>query len=341
MPDMPGSHAPHARFNQTPPLTDYNLFTTDAALQDAVEREGAAAHVEELARRRRRDRHGRELRARAPCQSTPAAAAELQRAGRAHRCASSFIPSWHALMQGIAARGYHSAPWVRENGRAVAGAHVGARRGLPDAGAGGMRHVVPDHHDLRCDCGHAPRLRAGARMGAAAAHPRIRSRATFPSQRKHGGLIGMGMTEKQGGSDVRANTTRARAHAPTARIASPATSGSSRPRSATRIWCSHRRGAGLSCFFMPRRLPDGTRNGISFSASRTSSATDPTPPPKSSSSTHGRSCLGEEGRGIADHPRDGHLHAARLRHRQRRNDAPRRRSGPASRTASQRLRRQA
>ena len=78
--------------------------------------------------------------------------------------------------------------------------------------------------------------------------------------------MGMGMTEKQGGSDVRANTHARRVRRPTtpgaSAIASPATSGSCRRRCATPSWCWRRPAAGLSCFFLPRLLPDGSVNAI-------------------------------------------------------------------------------
>ena len=110
--------ATHAVFNQTPPLADYNLFTTDAALQEAVRREGAAAAAPSLSQ-------------------TGAAlgtAASLEDGRRANRNppvlhtfnvqgervdAIEFHPSWHALMQGIAARGYHAGPWATADGRAA------------------------------------------------------------------------------------------------------------------------------------------------------------------------------------------------------------------------------
>jgi putative acyl-CoA dehydrogenase len=99
--------------------------------------------------------------------------------------------------------------------------------------------------------------------------PKLTSRAYDPALKpwrdKPGVTMGMGMTEKQGGSDVRANTTRAE---PDGRdgwgeryAASPATNGSSRRPCATPSWCWRRR-RGLSCLFLPRVLPDGSRNAI-------------------------------------------------------------------------------
>ena len=259
MPDMPGSHAPHARFNQTPPLTDYNLFTTDAALRAAVEREGAAAHVEELARAgavigtaasfedgRLANRHPPLL------QSFNVQGERVDRI--------EFHPAWHALMQGIAARGYHSSPWVRENGRAVAGAHV--------ARAAGYLMQAQLECGTLCPTTMTYGAIAAMRRDSVLASdwvPRLLTREydarDLPIERKRGGLIGMGMTEKQGGSDVRANTTRAR---PTADGSYRITGHKwffSAPQCDAHLVLAQS-GTGLSCFFVPRRLPDGTRNGI-------------------------------------------------------------------------------
>ena len=81
-------------------------------------------------------------------------------------------------------------------------------------------------------------------------------------------MIGMGMTEKQGGSDVRSNQTRAYRHArqrSRRRIpATSATSGSSPRRNAMPTWCSPAPSdhEGLSCFFVPRFAPDGSKNAV-------------------------------------------------------------------------------
>ncbi len=167
-------------FNQTPPLTDYNLFTTDLALQEAVRREGAGAAVPDLA----------------SAGAALGTAANFEHARLANRYppvlhgfnvqgeridSIEFHPSWHVLMQGIAARGYHTGPWVRVDGRADSRRTRGASRGLPDAGAGGMRHALPDHHDLRRGRGDAPRRVAGPGLGAAARSRATTTRATSPS----------------------------------------------------------------------------------------------------------------------------------------------------------------
>ena len=161
--------------NQTPPLCDYNLFTTDEALQEAVRREGGGRPRGATRARRGRHRLRRELRARTARQSLPARAAELQRARRAHRCAriSSVLACPHGGHRGTRL----SQRPMGARGRPARGRRAcGARGGLLDASTGGMRHVVPDHHDLRRDRGAAPRSRARARLAAAAAHAALRPR---------------------------------------------------------------------------------------------------------------------------------------------------------------------
>jgi putative acyl-CoA dehydrogenase len=83
----------------------------------------------------------------------------------------------------------------------------------------------------------------------------------IPIASKHGGLIGMGMTEKQGGSDVRANTTCAERTADGSYRVNGHKWFFSAPQCDAHLVLAQTEG-GLSCFFMPRRLPDGTLNGI-------------------------------------------------------------------------------
>jgi putative acyl-CoA dehydrogenase len=95
---------PGAAVNQTPPLCDYNLFTTDEALQEAVIREGAAAHTAQLALdgaaigTAASFEHGRLANRHPPLLQTFNVRGE-------RNDALEFHPSWHALMEGIAARG--------------------------------------------------------------------------------------------------------------------------------------------------------------------------------------------------------------------------------------------
>jgi putative acyl-CoA dehydrogenase len=83
----------------------------------------------------------------------------------------------------------------------------------------------------------------------------------LPIAGKHGGLIGMGMTEKQGGSDVRANTSRAERSADGSYRINGHKWFFSAPQCDAHLVLAQA-DEGLSCFFMPRRLPDGSLNGI-------------------------------------------------------------------------------
>jgi putative acyl-CoA dehydrogenase len=256
---MEHASATHIVFNQTPPLPDYNLYTADAALQEAVEREGAHAGVHELSRA------GTEL----------GTAAMLEHGRLANRYAPvlqsfnvigervdavEFHPSWHVLMQGIAARGYHTGPWAPPKTQAACGAHT-ARA------AGYLMHAQVECGTL-CPTTMTYGAIAAMRRDPWLARewvPHLLTREydprDIPLQDKRGGLIGMGMTEKQGGSDVRANTTRAvRTLDGSYRITGHKWFFSAPQCDAHLVLAQTERG--VSCFFMPRRLPDGTLNGI-------------------------------------------------------------------------------
>ncbi|HXA36528.1 MAG TPA: isovaleryl-CoA dehydrogenase [Steroidobacteraceae bacterium] len=246
-------------FNQTPPLGEYNVFTTDLALQEAVRREGAGAAVPDLVRA------GAVL-------GTTAILEDARLANRNPPVLHSFNvrgeridsiefhPSWHSLMQGIAERGYHASPWARADGRGIAGAHA--------ARAAGYLMQAQVECGTLCPTTMTYGAVAAMRRDAWLARdwvPRIVTREydprDIPIEHKRGGLIGMGMTEKQGGSDVRTNTSRAlRSADGTYRITGHKWFFSA-PQCDAHLVLAQAEG-GLSCFFMPRRLPDGTRNGI-------------------------------------------------------------------------------
>jgi len=256
---MEHTFATHTVFNQTPPLTDYNLFTSDPALQEAVQREGAGAAVPDLAGAgaalgtEANFEHARLANRNAPVLHSFNAQGE--------RIDSiEFHPSWHALMQGIAARGYHTAPWVRIDGRAIPGAHVARAAG----------YLMQAQVECGTLCPTTMTYGAVAAMRREAWLerdwvPRLLTRdydpRDVPMEHKRGGLIGMGMTEKQGGSDVRANTTRAVRSADGSHRITGHKWFFSAPQCDAHLVLAQTDG-GLSCFFMPRRLPDGTLNGI-------------------------------------------------------------------------------
>jgi putative acyl-CoA dehydrogenase len=246
----------HTVFNQTPPLTDYNLFASDLALQEAVEREGAfwAAPELQLAGAELGTctlfEHGRLANRFPPVLHNFDA--------RGERIDSvEFHPSWHALMRGIAARGYHSSPWSQD---APPGAHA--------ARAAGYMMQAQIESGTLCPTTMTYGAIAALRRDASLARDWVSQLLTreydsrdIPLEKKHGGLIGMGMTEKQGGSDVRVNTTRAvRSSDGSYRITGHKWFFSA-PQCDAHLVLAQSSG-GLSCFFMPRRLPDGSLNGI-------------------------------------------------------------------------------
>jgi putative acyl-CoA dehydrogenase len=249
----------HSVFNQTPPLEGYNLFSTDAALQDAVRREGAARAAGELA-------------AAGEILGTAESFAQGRLANRHPPVLHTFNvqgeridtlefhPAWHALMEGITARGYHAGPWATADGRAIAGAHAARAAG----------YLM----QAQIECGTL--CPTTMTYGAIAAMrrdpwlqrywvPRLVTREydprDIPIDHKRGGLIGMGMTEKQGGSDVRANTTRAARSADGSYRINGHKWFFSAPQCDGHLVLAQAEG-GLTCFFVPRRLPDGIRNGI-------------------------------------------------------------------------------
>jgi putative acyl-CoA dehydrogenase len=242
----------HEVVNQAPPLAGHDV-AADEALLTAITAYGADWVVPEL----------HELGLLAGSAET----AELARLANVHSPVLrthdryghridevEFHPAWHQLMHTAVSHGLHATPWASP----LAGAHVGRAAKFfvwtqAEAGHGcpiSMTYsVVPA---LR----HAPEL-------AASYEPLLTSAAYEPGLRlgKAGLLAGMAMTEKQGGSDVRANTTRAE----------PAGDGSYLV-TGHKWFCSApmcdlflilaQTGDGLSCFLLPRVLPDGSSNAM-------------------------------------------------------------------------------
>jgi len=250
---MPGNHDV---LNQPPPLEGYNVAASDTVLLEALDREGAGWA---------RDRvvalgaiagdegftWGNQANANPPVLRTH------DRFG--HRIDEvEYHPAWHTLMRTAVGAEIHGLPWRTPK----PGAHV-ARAALfftiSQAEAG---HGCPISMTYSC----IPTLRVQPDL-AAAWEPKIVSNTYDPAMRppaeKAGLLLGMAMTEKQGGSDVRANTTRAvaldgggpgRAYALTGHkwfCSAPMCD-------AFLVLAQTERGP--SCFLVPRWLPDGTRN---------------------------------------------------------------------------------
>jgi len=253
----------HAVFNQAAPLEDYSLYDTDTVLQQAVQREGAAAWTDGLRE------HGAWLGS-AP---TLAAAAQANRLPprwqgydrNGHRVDQvEFDGAWHALMTGIVARGLHSRAWLEPApGAQVARAAAYLMQGQVEAGT-----LCPTTMTFAA----VPLLQsepAGAIDFARHWLPALGSRdydaLDAPVPGKRGALIGMGLTEKQGGSDLRAITTQAVAEGPGGRGAVYRLTGHkwfySVPHADAHLVLANTE-AGPGCFFVPRWTPDGSRNAV-------------------------------------------------------------------------------
>ena len=242
----------HEVTNQVPPLIGHDV-AQDPALLEGLVREGAGWYAEDLHRLGRlagteqAQRWGVEANENEPVLRTH------DRYG--HRVDEvDFHPSWHALMDVAVSEGLAGAPWADPR----PGAHVARAAGFFTWSQVEGGHGCP----ISMTCAVVPALRAQPDL-AVAYEPLLTSRTYDPGLRtplgKAGLLAGMGMTEKQGGSDVRANTT----------TATPAGDGTFLLRG--HKWFTSapmcdvflvlaQAPVGLSCFLVPRVLPDGTRN---------------------------------------------------------------------------------
>jgi putative acyl-CoA dehydrogenase len=244
----------HVVTNQPPPLTDHDVFASDLALAEGVSREGAAWAVPELSRLgvRAGSPYAQELGRQA--NENPPVLRTHDRYG--HRVdVVRYHPAYHELMSTAVSHGLHAAPWADDR----AGAHVARAAKVivwyqVDGG-----HICP----ISMTYSVVPALRHAPDL-AAEWEPRLTSleydQTNRPVIEKDGATCGMAMTEKQGGSDVRANST----------VAAPTTDGylltghkwfCSAPMSDAFLMLANAPD-GLTCFLVPRWRPDGSRNPI-------------------------------------------------------------------------------
>ncbi|HEX6454922.1 MAG TPA: acyl-CoA dehydrogenase family protein [Solirubrobacterales bacterium] len=247
----------HEVVNQPPPLVDYNVYAADKVLVEAVRREGAdwdearIAAVGEIAG----SEHVQALGAQA--NENPPRLKTHDRYG--HRVDTvDFHPAWHELMVIGVGHELHCSPWKDPR----PGAHVarGAAFMCMSQAEAGIGCPISMTYSV------IPALRTQPEL-AAEWEPRFLSAdydpANAPAPQKLGALAGMGMTEKQGGSDVRANTT----------VARPVNGGGpgaeyeltghkwfmSAPQCDAFLVLAQADG-GISCFLFPRWTPNGERN---------------------------------------------------------------------------------
>ena len=261
----------HEVFNQAPPFEDVNLFGCDLALQEAVNREGAGWASASLQALGATLGSAATLELGRQANANPPVLHHVDRGGRRIDDVE-FHPSWHQLMALMIGAGVHSAPW--DSGQAGAQVARAAQFMLFGQIENGTQCPVTMTY------ASVPALRQAGALGAAWL-PKILSREydprSLPIGQKRGALIGMGMTEKQGGSDVRANTTRATPCDPEEvleRFGAPGEGAwrivghkwfFSAPQSDAHLVLAQTGDAGsvsLSCFLVPRFLPDGSRNPV-------------------------------------------------------------------------------
>ena len=250
-------HSTHEVRNQVPPLAGYDV-ADDPALLEAADREGAgwaAGELHTLGRLAGSAATGEQ--ARLANEHPPVLRSHDRWGNRIDEV--EFHPAWHALMSTAVGHGLHAAPWSDQR----PGAHTARAAKFyvwaqAEPGHGcpiSMTYaVVPA---LR----HAPALagRFEPLLAARSYDPGLR-----PPETKAGLLAGMAMTEKQGGSDVRANTTRAEP-APGAGPGAHLLTGHkwfcSAPMCDLFLTLAYAPD-GLTCFLLPRVLPGGERNGL-------------------------------------------------------------------------------
>jgi putative acyl-CoA dehydrogenase len=251
--------ATHEVFNQAPPLEGYNVFEADTVLTEAIGREGADWAAERL--RGFGAVCGRpdviEL-GRLANVNKPALRTHDRFGNRIDEV--EFHPAWHEMMRIGVSHAVHASPWL-EPGPGAHVARAGAAMLLTQAESGVMCPISMTYSVI-------PALRQQPEL-AAEWEPRFHSleydERLVPAVDKKGALCGMGMTEKQGGSDVRANTTTARPLNGGGPGAEYEVTGHkwffSAPMCDAFLVLAQTEG-GISCLLMPRFLPDGERNRI-------------------------------------------------------------------------------
>ena len=252
-------HAPlselstHTVTNQPVPFEDVNLFERDKALRDAVHVFGAGNHAGHLSDFGARCGSNDAQRWARLANENPPKLKSFDRYG--HRIDEvEFHPAYHQLMALGLENGISGAPWVSEAGHVLHGAMMILMM-QADAGV-----TCPMSMSYACVAA------LGADRGLADTWtPRITAQSYdprfIPAAMKSGVTIGMAMTEKQGGSDVRANTTRAVPSDDGSYILTGHKWFCSAPMSDAFLTLAQAE-SGVTCFLVPRWKPDGTRNAI-------------------------------------------------------------------------------
>lgn len=254
------SFATHEVFNQSPPFEDVDLFAVDRPLVEAVKANGGAAAERELSEF---GKHWGSAamadRGRLANENTPKLRTFDSKGNR--RDQVEFHPAYHELMAHSAHAGVHNSTWTAD--------------GKPAGDAAEVIRAAKFYMAAQVETGHlCPITMTRAAVGALAMQPDLlgkvmpvlSTRSYDPSFTpwwdKRGMTLGMGMTEKQGGTDVRANMTRAVRDGDAYRITGHKWFMSAPMCDAFLVLAQA--DGGLTCFLMPRFAPDGSVNAIQF-----------------------------------------------------------------------------
>lgn len=254
------SFATHEVFNQSPPFEDVDLFAVDRPLVDAVKANGGAAAERELSEF---GKHWGSAamadRGRVANENTPKLRTFDAKGNR--RDQVEFHPGYHELMAHSAHAGVHNSTWTAD--------------GTPAGDAAEVIRAAKFYMASQIETGHlCPITMTRASVAALAMQPDLLARVMpvlstknydpsfAPWWEKRGMTLGMGMTEKQGGTDVRANMTRAVREGSDYRITGHKWFMSAPMCDAFLVLAQAEQG--LTCFFMPRFAPDGSVNAIQF-----------------------------------------------------------------------------
>jgi putative acyl-CoA dehydrogenase len=250
----------HEVFNQSPPYENVDLFATDAPLQDAVKANGAASELSALAA------FGRQwgtadmfTLARAANENPPTLHAFDAKGNRSDTI--EFHPAYHRFMRESVAAGLHASTWTPSGNRAPAPAEV--------------VRAARFYMAAQIETGHlCPVTMTRASLAALAAEPELAAKIIpkvvtrnydplfRPWRDKSGMTLGMGMTEKQGGTDVRANTTVATPEGDAYSVVGHKWFLSAPMCDAFLILAQAP--GGLTCFLLPRFRLDGSVNALRF-----------------------------------------------------------------------------
>src|SRR5207245_537972 len=247
-------------FNQSPPFWDVDLFTADRPLVEAVAAYGGASAHDELSEFGRHwGSAAMAARGRIANENTPKLRSFDSRGNR--RDEVEFHPAYHELMAHSAHAGVHNSTWNAD----------GKPAGKPAEVVRAAKFYIAS----QVETGHlCPITMTRASVAALAVEPDvlaktmpvIATRSYDPSfapwWKKRGMTLGMGMTEKQGGTDVRSNMTRAERDGSAYRITGHKWFMSAPMCDAFLVLAQA--DEGLTCFFMPRFTPDGSVNAIQF-----------------------------------------------------------------------------